>query len=78
MDGSKVWDDYQAGEIVSIRHYCETDVGNTYLMFLRFRLLRGHFTAEQCGKEIALGRDTLAKYDGQHWREFLQMWPATE
>lgn len=78
MDGSKAWVVYQAGEIVSMRHYCETDVGNTYLMFLRFRLLRGHFTAEQYGKEIALDRDTLAKYDGQHWREFLQMWPATE
>ena len=77
MDGSKVWDAFQAGEMVAIRNYCETDVGNTYLMFLRFQLLRGHLTVEQYSKEIALVRDTLAKYEGQHWREFLQAWPAT-
>ena len=77
MDGSKVWDAFQAGEIVAIRHYCETDVGNTYLMFLRFQLLRGHLNTEQYGKEILLVRDTLAKYEGDHWHEFLQAWPAT-
>ena len=77
MDGSKVWDAFQAGEIVAIRHYCETDVGNTYLMFLRFQLLRGHLNVEQYGKEILLVRDTLAKYEGHHWHEFLQAWPAT-
>ena len=26
MDGSKVWQAFQDGEIVSIRNYCETDV----------------------------------------------------
>ncbi|HEY8354088.1 MAG TPA: 3'-5' exonuclease, partial [Methylophilaceae bacterium] len=35
MDGSKVWDAYKKGEIGAIRNYCETDVANTYLVFLR-------------------------------------------
>ncbi len=41
MDGSKVWDAYQAGRIEAIRHYCETDVANTYLVYQRFQLIRG-------------------------------------
>ena len=41
MDGSKVWEAFQAGDIVGIRNYCETDVLNTYLIYLRFQLMRG-------------------------------------
>jgi len=47
MDGSAVWDAYQDGKIADIRNYCETDVANTYLVFLRFQLMRGALTAEQ-------------------------------
>ena len=36
MDGSKVWDSYARGDIQSIRDYCETDVLNTYLVYLNF------------------------------------------
>ncbi len=43
MDGSQVWNAYQKGEIGAIRNYCETDVVNTYLVFLRFQLMRGIF-----------------------------------
>ena len=41
MDGSRVWDAFQAGGIEQIRNYCETDVVNTYLLYTRFRRLRG-------------------------------------
>ena len=74
MDGSKVWQAFQDGEIVSIRNYCETDVVNTYLMFQRFQLMRGHATREQYEKEVKLVRDTLSVQDGQHWREYLAAW----
>jgi predicted PolB exonuclease-like 3'-5' exonuclease len=47
MDGSRVWSAFQKGEIEAIRNYCETDVVNTYLVFLRFQLMRGVFTAER-------------------------------
>ncbi len=30
-----------------IREYCETDVLNTYLIYLRFELLRGHLNADR-------------------------------
>ena len=74
MDGSKVWDAYQAGKIEEIRDYCETDVVNTYLVFLRFQLMRGVLNTESYATEIVLVRETLAGYNGQHWSEFLAAW----
>ena len=41
MSGSKVWEQYQAGNLDLIRNYCETDVLNTYCVYLRFELMRG-------------------------------------
>lgn len=76
MDGSQVWAAYQRGEIATIRAYCETDVVNTYLVFLRFQRLRGVITAKQYEAEIALVRTTLAANPAAHWQEFLAAWPA--
>ncbi len=75
MDGSKVWSAYIAGEIEAIRNYCETDVANTYLVFLRFQLMRGHLSPSAYAAEIQLVRDTLQGYSGHHWQEFLNAWP---
>jgi predicted PolB exonuclease-like 3'-5' exonuclease len=76
MDGSRVWDAYRRGDIASIRQYCETDVVNTFLVFLRFQLLRGLFTEEQCGEDCALVRDVLGRSRATHWQQFLERWPA--
>ena len=76
MDGSKVWDAYSRGELQVIRDYCETDVANTYLVFLRFQLMRGVLDQSSYEREIALVRDTLSGYSGQHWQEFLQQWQS--
>lgn len=74
MDGSKVWDAYRNGEIEAIRNYCETDVVNTYLVFLRFQLMRGALTAEAHQNEVALVRGTLQNETAPHWQEFLAAW----
>ncbi|MFM9836442.1 MAG: 3'-5' exonuclease [Methylophilaceae bacterium] len=74
MDGSKVWEAYQAGKLKEIRDYCETDVANTHLVFLRFQLMRGHLTPAAYENEIALVRETLQTYSGQHWNTFLKAW----
>lgn len=74
MDGSKVWDAYKAGKIEEIRNYCETDVANTHLVYLRFQLMRGHLTPAAYATEIKLVRDTLASYTAPHWAEFLAAW----
>src|SRR5512140_2811357 len=47
MDGSQVWGAYLAGRLREIRSYCETDAANTYLMYLRFQLLRGALDSTQ-------------------------------
>ena len=74
MDGSKVWDAYKAGGIEDIRNYCETDVANTHLVYLRFQLMRGHLSPKAYEAEINLVRDTLAGYVAPHWAEFLAAW----
>ena len=75
MDGSKVWTAYQEGRLKEIRDYCETDVVNTYLVFARFQLMRGYLTRARYQQELDLVRDTLAKSDEEHWRQYLAAWP---
>lgn len=74
MSGALVWENYLNGNIVGIRNYCETDVLNTYLVYLRFELIRGHLSTEEYQGEYQLLRDTLAKDNKPHLNEFLQAW----
>lgn len=74
MDGSKVWDAFKEGKLSEIRDYCETDVANTHLVYLRFQLMRGQLTQAAYDREIALVRETLAGYDGEHWDAFIKAW----
>jgi predicted PolB exonuclease-like 3'-5' exonuclease len=74
MDGSKVWDAWQEGRIGEIRDYCETDVVNTWLVYARFQLMRGHFTRAQYEQECALVRETLSRLEGAHWKAYLAAW----
>lgn len=76
MDGSEVWAAYQRGEIAAIRDYCETDCANTFLMFLRFQMMRCALTPERYAAECALLRTTLEKRSEPHWKEFLERWTA--
>jgi 3'-5' exonuclease len=75
MDGSKVWEAYQAGKLNEIRNYCETDVVNTYLVFARFQMMRGVLSREAFKQECELVRRELAKLEQPHWQEFLAAWP---
>jgi 3'-5' exonuclease len=76
MDGSAVWDAFLAGGIAGIRSYCETDVTNTYLLFLRFQRMRGVLDDTRYAEECAVVRATLGRMIEPHWREFLDAWPA--
>ena len=83
MAGDAVWDQYRAGESEAIRNYCEADSANTYLLFLRYQLLRGVFSEERYRSECALLRGVLEKQKQRHWQEFLARWqdasgPATQ
>jgi len=74
MDGSKVWEAWQAGQIADIRDYCETDVVNTYLVFNRFRRLRGELSVAEEVVEIDFVKAQLARIEAPHWQEFLAAW----
>jgi predicted PolB exonuclease-like 3'-5' exonuclease len=76
MDGSAVWGAFQDGKLDDIWRYCETDVVNTYLVFLRFQLMRGTLTPEQHDRHVAAVRASLGKLGQPHWKEFLARWTA--
>lgn len=78
MSGDKVWDKYLEGGIKEIRDYCETDVLNTWLVYLRFEFMRGNLDARDLQREYALVRSTLAGMDQPHLNEFLQAWPESD
>mgnify|MGYP000606221352 FL=1 len=74
MSGARVRDAFLGGDIEGIRNYCETDVLNTYLVYLRFELIRGHLTPQAYDKELKLLRDTLVQEDKAHLRQFVENW----
>jgi len=74
FDGSEVYAAYAAGRIDDIRRYCETDVLNTYLLYLRFQQLRGTLSAAQYAAEISLAREKIAVAKEPHWRRFIAAW----
>ncbi|UOO93234.1 3'-5' exonuclease [Vitreoscilla stercoraria] len=74
MDGSQVWPAYQEGRIQEIRDYCETDAANTYLMFLRFQLLRGALQKPTYQAEIERLYNYLHAHPHEHWQQFCQLW----
>jgi len=76
MEGGEVEAAVAAGRIDEVRRYCETDVMNTYLLYLRFQLLRGVHSAGEYAKEISLARERMAAAGAPHWQEFLAAWDA--
>lgn len=74
MHGSRVWEAYLRGEIERIRDYCETDTLNTYLIFLRFELMRGRLSPDRYQDECTRVRKMLAHANKPHLNEFLAAW----
>jgi len=76
MSGAKVWDAFQQGDIKGIRDYCETDVLNTWLVYLRFQLIRGVIMDDGYQAELNMVKDYLRREARPHFTEFLQHWEA--
>ncbi len=74
MSGAKVWDAYQQGEIQSIRDDCETDVLNTYLVYLNYERNRGNLDQARYRAECQLLRDELKNSGLEHLLEFESAW----
>jgi predicted PolB exonuclease-like 3'-5' exonuclease len=76
IDGSNIVQMYDNGNIKQIRDYCETDVLNTYLLYLRFMHHRGDITTSGYNKAIS---DILMMIDNErkrcpHLGEFYDAW----
>jgi len=76
MDGSEVTAAIAAGRRDDVRRSCETDVMNTYLLYLRFRRLRGELVGAEYEQELAVARERIAATGAPHWRQFLDAWSA--
>ncbi|MGU9956670.1 MAG: 3'-5' exonuclease [Arenicellales bacterium WSBS_2016_MAG_OTU3] len=74
MAGNKVWDTWLTGDLKSIRDYCETDVLNTYLVFLKFQKLRGVLSDSELKFEFNLLSTELAESSEEHLQQFLKAW----
>ncbi|MCR4300486.1 MAG: 3'-5' exonuclease, partial [Sulfuricaulis sp.] len=72
--GSEVWGQYLDGKIGEIRDYCETDALNTYLIYLRYELMRGNLDEVGHKRETELVRKTLREANKPHFNEFLKAW----
>ena len=76
MHGSLVWQRFLDGDLEAIRNYCETDVLNTYLVYLRFEQVRGHLNEAAYERECDTLREALATDARPHVAEFLSAWSA--
>jgi predicted PolB exonuclease-like 3'-5' exonuclease len=74
FSGEQVLDAYQRGDLLGIRRYCETDVLNTYLIYLRFQLVRGHFSPGAYAEEVERVKALLRAGKEPHHTEFLRVW----
>ena len=74
MKGADVWGTYLGGGLGRIRSYCETDVLNTYLIYLRFELLRGHLNVAEHADEVARVRRLIEESSAAHLKEFGAAW----
>lgn len=77
MSGARVWDTVQAGDLEAVRNYCESDVINTFLVYLRFERMRGRLDAQGYESEIARVRAALEADGRPHMQEFLAAWEAS-
>ena len=74
MSGEQVFDFWKAGRTAEIRAYCETDVLNTYLVWLRFQLVRGRLRAAAYAAESERVRAWLRERAEPHWRQYDAAW----
>jgi len=74
MSGADVWGAWQDGRRRAIRDYCEVDVINTLLVYLRWEVVRGNLDAAQFERECARVAGWLRQSGRQHFVDFVDAW----
>ena len=77
MHGAQVWQEYCQGNLSGIRHYCETDVLNTYCVYLRFELMRGTLSHADYQQRIQQLRTMLREAPFAHLNAFAQSFSSS-
>ena len=78
VDGSKVATMFDEGKLKEIDDYCETDVLNTYLIYINYMLLLGRITKEDFD---AMNKDLINFMKCEnlpHFYEFLEEWQKVD
>ena len=78
VDGSKVASMYDDGKLKEIDDYCETDVLNTYLIYLRYMLFTGKINKKDF---LNMNKDLinfLVNEKQNHFDEFLSEWEKVD
>ena len=78
VGGDKVFDSYLDGKLQEIRDYCEIDALSTYLVYLRFELIRGNYTLQRYENELQLVRKWLTDSKQNHFQKFLIAWESQD
>ncbi len=76
QSATAAWECYQAREFQTFREHCLRAVLNTYLIYLRFELLRGHLQAHTYEQACTHLRRWLVQSGQAALQRFLQAWPA--
>jgi predicted PolB exonuclease-like 3'-5' exonuclease len=72
LHGSEVYPAYLNGELQKICDYCESDVLNTYLIYLRYLWSKGSFTKQQYLNLLTCIEEYLLKQAHKtHWHAFV-------
>lgn len=78
QSGASVAEQYYAGDLQGIRDYCETDVLNTYLIYLRFEKMRGKLTQDQYALACEALKTYLCTENKPHFQAFFGAWSERE
>ena len=74
IDGSQVYSMYKENKLQEIRDYCEIDVLNTYLVFLKFELIRHNIDNEIYESMILQAKTFLENSNKEHFQKYLNLW----
>ncbi|ACZ49121.1 MULTISPECIES: 3'-5' exonuclease [Anaplasma] len=74
IDGSEVARMYDCGQLSEIRDYCESDVINTYLVYLRLMHHQGRVTSDSYNECIKDLLEYLQTSGNKHMLEFVAEW----
>ena len=76
IDGSKIQDMYDAGQVEAINDYCRCDVLDTYFVFLRSRVLLGKLPLDEEQRIVEETKTWLEQRQESHpsYAHYLQHW----